>query len=338
MHIPKPVWIYPGSPFTAEESAPSVGLPLPDRSETAIQRVADAMARYDAIVISTARHEAIRAHYLEVLTRGRKNRGRRQLGGRTLGPSGSGKTTAAIAFAEWYESLGRHAAGERPVLIVPLDRASTSKRLFSSILRVLGDGFYDRGTEETLQKRAYEALRRFRVRLVVIDEVQHLRFRSTERNDTTDTLKRILDDGVAPVMFAGTDDAAEFLNSNKQLANRLLPPCDLPPLRRSDPQDRAIFKDYVAKLDAALVETELTGTSSGLTDKRVLSCLFEVSGGVLGRVSNLVRAALARALARSADRVQVCDLSHATVSWAVAQDLVEYDPFAKGVRKRARAA
>lgn len=321
-------------PFTSDEFGPVTGLAVPDRSIETIARVAQVLARYDEIHVETERHLMIEAHYELVIAVGLAMPNRPQIGGRVLGPSGSGKTTAARHFQQKVERRGGFADGQKPVLIVPLDRACTSRRLFSAILRELGDGFYEKGTEELLQKRAYEGLRRLGVKLLVIDETQHLKFRSTARNDITDTLKRVLDDGLCPLMLIGTDDAATLLNDNKQLANRMHPPCDLPPLRLEDKASRVIFKEYVKGIDAALAEKSLTNASSRLSENRRLSCLMEISGGVLGRVSNLVRIALARAIARGADIVEVCDLSAATNSWAVEQGFINYDPFCVGVRAK----
>lgn len=322
------------SPFSPDEFGPETGLAAPDRSLETIGRVAAAIAAYDGIHVETDRHDAIQSHYELVMACGFTTKGRPQLGGRVLGPSGSGKTTAARFFQAAVEERGLHAAGEKPVLIVPLDRACTSRRLFSSILRELGDGFYEKGTEELLQKRSYEGLRRLGVKLLVIDETQHLKFRSTHRNDITDTLKRVLDDALCPIMFIGTDDAVSLLNDNKQLANRLHPPCDLPPLDVREAADRRIFKDYVLGIDDGLVEAGLMSRISRLGEKRRLSCLMEISGGVLGRVSNLVRAALAEAVGRGAEIVEVCDLAAATSSWAIAQEFIDYNPFLTGVRPK----
>lgn len=327
---------FPGSAFTHAELLPSTGLAAADASLAAIEQTYANLARYNEIHIGTDRHTQVMAYYDRVLAAGTALAGRPQLGGRILGPSGSGKTTAARFYRDMVEARGRHHEGEQPVLVVPLDRACTSRRLFRSILVALGDNFADRGTEEVFQQRAYMALRRKNVRLLVIDEIQHLTFRSSERNDTTDTLKRVLDDALCPLMFIGTDDATAFLNHNKQLANRLHPPCDLPPLKRHDPNDQRIFKTYVTGLDRALVEKGLTRRPSKLSDSRALSCLFEVSGGVLGRVSNLVRVALENSLLRQADFIEVADLSAATASWAVAQDFIDYDPFRAGVRHSPR--
>ncbi|WP_206378795.1 TniB family NTP-binding protein, partial [Sphingomonas sanguinis] len=219
-----------------------------------------------------------------------------------------------------------------PYAPIGVPNLGSSVGLFSSILRELGDGFYEKGTEEVLQKRSYLGLRERGVKLLIIDEVQHLQYRSTPRSDVTDTLKRVLDDAICPLVFIGIDDAAPFLNANKQLANRLHPPCDLPPLDIWNETQRATFKAYAHGLDKALVDSGLTTRLSGLAKGNRLTCLMAVSNGVLGRVSNLVRSALAEALSRNAEMIEVCDLSAATQSWAMVQGFIDYDPFVSNVR------
>ena len=83
-----------------------------------------------------------------------------------------------------------------------------------------------------------------------------------------------------------------------------------------DPGDVVGLGAYTDADARSLVAAGLTLRPSGLSEKRRLSCLMAISGGVLGRVSNLVRAALAHAVARGAEVVEVCDLSAATGSWS----------------------
>jgi len=324
---------WPKPPFTADEMLPSTGNPVEDFGDDAIDRVAAAMATYSTIHVVNDRHRQMMAHLKHVVAVGQATKGLPQLAGRILGPSGSGKTTCARFFQKAYEARGLHGEGERPVVIVPLDRACTSRRLFSAILDELGDDYSDRGTEDLLKKRSYQALRRLGTRALLIDETQHLSYRSSERNDVTDTLKRVLDDSVCPLVFLGTDDAREMLNRNRQLGNRLHPPCDLPPLKRKEATDRGVFRAYVDDLDRALVEAGLARRPSGLAEKRRLSCLMAVTGGVLGRISNLVRAALAASIRRNAEMIELCDLSAATETWAVAQGFIAYNPFKLGVAR-----
>lgn len=312
--------------FADHELMPASGLPVARYSDVIIEKVAHAMSVFNQIHIKTSRHEQVHQHYKRVMAQ-RITPGSPVLGGRVLGPSGSGKTTSARHFKAMIEAQMLHAPGDQPVVIAPLENQSTSRRLFVSIMTAIGDQFANRSTEELLKERVYMALRRNNTRLLIVDEVQHLASRSRDAHSTTDTLKRVLDDGVCPLVFLGTDDATDFLNSNVQLANRLMPPADMKALNADVREERKLFATYVDMLDRELVVRGLTSRVSGLAEKRVLSSLFAISNGVLGRVSNLVRVALDHALSREAEIIEVYDLSAATTSWAIASGLLDYNPF-----------
>jgi len=313
--------------FTAEEMVPMTGSSAPQEGTAVLERLAGALERYREIRISNDRHDKL-INYLERLTvMGLASGDGRKIGGRALAPSATGKTTSAQAFCKLYEAKGLHSDGERPVIIVPLDQACTSRRLFAAILRAVGDPLCDKGTEDILRSRAYVALKRLGCRLLIIDEVQHLVARSRLQSDICDVLKRFLDDGIVPLALLGTDEATELLDRNVQLASRLHSPFDMPPLQVGSKADRMLFKAYVAHLDRALVDTGIFRRASGLDASRTVSCLFKISGGVLGRVTNLVREALIHAVERDADYIELHDLSFATSRWAVGQGFVKSNPF-----------
>lgn len=313
--------------FTSDELLPATGHMLPQENYAASERVASTLGKFVDIRISNERHDRL-ISYLERLTAiGIATSNGRKMGGRALAPSATGKTSSAEAFRTKYEARGLHSEGERPVIIVPLDSACTSRRLFAAILRTVGDPLCDTGTEDILRSRSYVALKRLGCRLLIIDEVQHLVARSSVRNDICDVLKRFLDDGIVPLALLGTDEATELLNKNVQLASRLHAPFDMPPLKTSSLEDRKLFKAYVANLDQALVDTGILKRKSGLDAARTLTCLFKISGGVLGRVTNLIREALIHAVEREAEYVELYDLSFATSHWAVGQGFVKENPF-----------
>ena len=71
----------------------------------------------------------------------------------------------------------------------------------------------------------------------------------------------------------------------------------------------------------------LVRRASKLDDPRTVKALFAVSGGLLGRVSNVVRVAYEIAFRRNADFVEPGDLSEAVRRWAVPQALIAWNPF-----------
>jgi hypothetical protein len=246
---------------------------------------------------------------------------------RALGPSGSGKTSAIMAFIRRFLATTPRTADRVPIVFVTLERTATSKRLMISILEYFGDSYSSRGTEQSLKMRVKACFERFGTELLIIDEIQHLNYRNSERSDVTDSLKRLLDDGVVPIVFLGTDEANDLFTKNVQLGGRLISPCDFKPLDLRQSADRALLAGYVTLLDQALVDKGIFQELSHLEDPFVLRCLDAVADGVIGRVSRLLEIALEIALRRGATRIEKYDLALAVDRWAIPNGLTATNPF-----------
>jgi hypothetical protein len=287
-------------------------------------------ARYRAIYIRSPAHRRVHLAFDRLRALGAATRGMPQRAVRNSAHSGSGKT----ANAETYEAHANAGApeGTIPVLYVELDKASTVKRLWASVNEKAGDEYSDQGSEDMLRRRAFKLLREKRVELLIVDEAQHLSYRSSARNDVTDSLKKALDDGVVPIALVGNEELAPLLSQNVQLSNRMDPPCDLTPLNVREPHDRSEFMGFVRRLDEAMLAKGIVSEVARLDEVRMLGCLYAVSSGIIGRVFNLVEQALVHALERGATRVELHDLAVATDRWAIAQKVVDYNPFRTGAK------
>lgn len=266
-----------------------------------------------------------RCEYLVEL--GRATRGRPQKGMRVLAPSGSGKTAATMAFIRKFEARTPRTEERVPLVFVPLERATTSKKLMSSILDFFGDDYSIHGNELALKRRVKACFERFHTDLLIIDEAQHLNFRSSGVNDATDSLKRLLDDGVVPIVFLGTENAKEFFTKNIQLGSRLIAPNDFEQLDVRNRTHRSLLGSYTAALDQALVQRGVLAEAGALKDPWVVNCLHSVTTGVIGRISRLVEVALEIALRRGAVRIERYDLAHAVDRWAIPNGLTDTNPF-----------
>jgi hypothetical protein len=289
--------------------------------------IADKIARFFSIFIPYPPHSEFQERCDYQIKLGRATRGLAQKGMRTLAPSGSGKTTAAEAFVRRFEAVHPRTDTYVPIVLIALERATTAKKLMMSILDYFGDNYSSSGNEQTLKKRVKACFERFGTELLMIDEVQHLNVRHNSQSDVTDSLKRLLDDGVVPIVFLGTDDALDLFTRNLQLSGRLIAPCDFRKLEYENAGDRGLLAGYALLLDQAMVDRGIMPELSGLNDQWVLGCLFEVSDGVIGRVSRLVGAALEIALHRDATQVEVHDLSLAVDRWAIPNGFVSSNPF-----------
>lgn len=292
-------------------------------------QIAEKLARFKCVFIPYPRHVELhnRLHYLQCL--GRRTIGEPQMGLRVLAPTGSGKSAAARAYIAFVEATRPRTDSFIPVIKVELERNSTSKTLIMSILHALGDPYSHYGNELTLKRRMLEYFVRFGVELLIVDEVQHLNYRNGLKSDVTDTLKVLLDEGVVPIVFLGTPEAKLMFERNLQLNGRLLPPCDLNPLDSKRASDRDLFARFVSSLDQMIVEQGILSNLSNFEAAGLIGALFEVSDGVVGRVSRLLQVALEVALRRGAHCIERADVSWAIDHWAMPQAFVKSNPLTR---------
>lgn len=247
-----------------------------------------------------------------------------------LAPSGSGKTAMAKAFVRAVEAKFPPTETFEPIILLSLESAATPKKFMMAILDLYKDKYSERGNEQTLKKRVKACFERKGTLILIIDEVQHLNFRLSGNNDVTDTLKRLLDDGVVPIAFLGTEEAKPIFTKNVQLSGRLIEPCDLTPLNPNSLEGRTLLGTYLAMLEREMVSLGLISSAEAFSTAWVRGCLHEVSGGVIGRVSRVVGVAFKNALYRGSDRIEVADLAKAVDTWAIPNGFIQENPFRRG--------
>lgn len=315
-------------PEGLDPNQPATGQRLEHIGGDINEEVAAKLATFQTLYVPYPPHIELRGRIDYVLQLGKLSRGQPQKGLRVLAPSGSGKTATVMAAIRRIESVTPRTETFIPALYVPLERDTTPKKLMISILQAFGDPFALRGTEIALKDRVYACFERFGTLVLFIDEVQHLRPNARRTtSDATDALKRLLDGGVVPIVFLGTEEAQDLFTKNVQLSSRLHAPADLRQLRRDNERDRGLLKGFVENLDAKLLEERLTSRPSPLSHPRIRSCLHEVSDGVVGRVSRLLGVALEISLRRGGEMLEAYDLAEATERWAVAQGFLKTNPF-----------
>jgi hypothetical protein len=305
--------------FPGDPDQPETGSLIEQVDMATNDVVAEKIAAFERIYVHYPRHTDFhrRCDYLARL--GVKSKGSPQKGFRVLAPSGSGKSKAGETYVALVERDRPRTATFVPVAYIALEKGTTPRLLMVSILDFFKDPNSDVGSEVSLRRRAYACFERFECELLIIDEVQHLNYRSSAVNDVTDHLKRFLDSGAIPIVFMGTEEAHDLFTRNLQLNGRLLPPCDFAPLDLTSSVDRNLLHGYVAALDRAIVDASIMQEPAGLANDWILGCLHQVSLGVIGRISRLLQAALEIALRRGATRLEVYDLALAVDRWAIPQ-------------------
>jgi Cdc6-like AAA superfamily ATPase len=139
-----------------------------------------------------------------------------------LGESGVGKTTILIKYRDDHPVIEHDELTEVPVLYVAIGPSPTPKALASAILRALGDPKCDVGKEIDLTYRLILLIRMCRVRLIIIDEVNHLIDRGGDKTHhvAADWIKRLVDATRVSFVLAGIPRASRLLEKNDQLRSR----------------------------------------------------------------------------------------------------------------------
>lgn len=315
--------------FAPGDLLPESGFPEPRQTQenTAQLRIRNDVIRQ--IYIHNPNHAPVFKALDGVISMGEK--GVYQTGVRNSAESYAGKSAAADEFARIIAARNTFLPGTRPVVRVELEQACTSRRFWSAINTAYGDDFAGIKDEEKGRRSAYDNFEKHGTVLLVLDEIQHAGYRSKGSSTATDVIKRFISDAQVGLGLFGNEDALELLQSNNQLSHRLQEPCDIKPLDLSEGYEQARFAKFVKKYDTALVAKKLFLKASNLNDPRTVLCLMAISRGYLGRVVTLVQIAAKRAFLRGADRIEVCDLAHATTIWAVGQKLIGYNPFTYGL-------
>lgn len=289
----------------------------------------DIEAKFDEIYLNNPRQkrmqlaiDRVRLHGIKV-----RNTGKPMRGLLVTGPTGSGKTTGVEEYVAHLMREGAYAKGRMPVLYLRLRKKVTVIKLLTSILIKFGDRYAGRRNEGELIEQVRNCIERAGVEVIVIDECQHLRNKSTDNLEVTDQIKTFLDDCISPVIFIGVTAAKDMFDENLQLAGRCAEPVELHPLSTDDDADVALLARFLELLDEQMVARQLTRQSSNLSHPYHVTCLHVASGGVIGQAYRIVRAALLIATSRGALFVETYDLSLAVERWAIKNQVCTANPF-----------
>ncbi|QDQ82299.1 TniB family NTP-binding protein [Paraburkholderia megapolitana] len=140
-----------------------------------------------------------------------------------LGESGVGKSTLVKRYARQHPRIEHDEYTEVPVLYMRIGPKPTRKALAQKSLEMLGDLLWFRGTEPQLTARFIGLLRTCRVRLVIVDEANHLVDGTGKKtlHTAADWFKCVIDDSKISYVFVGIPRVKRLLATNDQLRGRL---------------------------------------------------------------------------------------------------------------------
>ena len=209
-----------------------------------------------------------------------------------LGETGAGKTTVVQTWLAQYGEKERE-EGDRliiPVLSVLIPSHARKKGAAAAFLSALHDPNPSRGTEWNMLVRLYRLIQECQVRLIVVDEFQHIIDRETQRvlHDVADFLKDIINQTHVPMILVGKLGEAEaILHSNPQLDRRVGSPYVLGPFEWDRSRASETIKEFRTVLRE--IDRSLPLDWSGLQGEEMACRLFYACEGYMGWLMDLIR-------------------------------------------------
>ena len=327
--------------------APGVPQPLtgflrPVHDNETDDRVAAAEDVYESIAIPY-KPQLVVLSTIKTTVKGCLNRRgkRKNLPGRGLPQvSQSGKTfPIQMLVDEMNTTPNQHGViNPHRAVYIELVRRGTVGMLCRQILKLIGCPYWKQGTSEDVRERLREYLPARDVELIVVDEIQYLLGDKVNGLAVSDELKRLLNEGLVPIVFAGDETSESFFKNNIHLAGRLGDLIELPPVDLKDDDHARNFKSFCVDLDAALVAKGIFDQNSGFEKQAALSGLLEASGGHIGRVMRVVEVAMRHAVRRHAEYIDEYDLHYAVNSFAIKYGYCSINLFDTVVRDERKAA
>lgn len=149
-----------------------------------------------------------------------------------IGDTGTGKTTLLENFVQLKPPVEHPEFTEVPVLYAEVPAKCSPKMLAGVLLQALGSPFWHRGDEAERTAQLSTLLKACRVRLIILDEVNHLGDRGAEKSHyfVGDWIKQLMRSSRIPIVLAGTPAASVLWDTNEQLADRFREQIALQPL------------------------------------------------------------------------------------------------------------
>jgi Cdc6-like AAA superfamily ATPase len=202
-----------------------------------------------------------------------------------LGETGAGKTRLLEYFRDKHPPIQHTDFKEVPVLYFRVPGSCSKSVLYSGLLKALGSPYAKAGNESDKLEQLLTLLRACKVRLVLLDECNHLADRGAQKThySMADGIKELLGRGGCPMVLAGTPSLADFVWLNEQISDRFgervtLEPLSMEPARRAE--CRAVMSGFMKLLDGMQV--------IDLTEKRHAESMVLAAGGRLRGVRRLL--------------------------------------------------
>ncbi|WP_219837585.1 TniB family NTP-binding protein [Paenibacillus sp. R14(2021)] len=174
------------------------------------------------------------------------------------GPTGVGKSTVTEEFTARYpRELVKTNEGEYThitVLHVRVPPKATPKMLASKILEVMGDPGHHKGTLTDLTSRIHYFVRELGIKMIILDEFQHLIDADTDHVLTTASnwVKTFTEEIKIAIVLCGMPESVSVFLSNPQLDRRYCNKVSLEPFKYGTLKEIIDFRTFLQKIDMEL--------------------------------------------------------------------------------------
>jgi hypothetical protein len=136
------------------------------------------------------------------------------------------------------------------------------------------------------RERLIKMMQKAEVKLLIIDEFQHLFDRRSQRivQEAADLIKSLLNAAVCPIILSGTPDILKVLQEASQLKTRMYSSPKLSPFDWDDPDEQLLFCSYLVEVEKKLNFDE----ASNLADLDCARRIHYASNGLVGEVARLL--------------------------------------------------
>lgn len=225
-----------------------------------------------------------------------------------IGESGTGKSTAIThvlnSFDEFKPYKNEHNEKIIPMLSIEVEYSFTPKDFAIHVLRKLGaDGSYS-SNETVLYDELKNQLRASGTILLHIDEAQHLKKSGSSKAvmGLKDRFKSLLviENWPLHLILSGVDDLSELFTGDQQMPNRSS-------VMRFDTLSSPADNKRVEEILADIAANCGLKVDKALTTPDFLGRLVKATGGGIGTLIEMVRAACYKALAKEHSAVKAKD-------------------------------
>ncbi|WP_327299848.1 TniB family NTP-binding protein [Streptomyces sp. NBC_01197] len=244
---------------------------------------------------------------------------------------GLGKTTIGLSFAKKVHNtlISRHgrfteAGHERwPVIRVGMMGDTSVKDFNWAMLEFFAHAGRNSGSANAFLSRALDCAVSCQSRLLLVDDLQFLQFRSRRGTELANQFKTIANEFPLMILFIGHDLEGKGLYDDPQLARRITP-LGLQAFSIEDEAGREQWRRFLLSLEQRLV---LANKYPGMLADDLSDQLYARCSGHIGSLMSLIRLGSLRAMRTGQERLTKDVLAQVKLDWAAQQQLAKWEAF-----------